>query len=526
MKRRFNTEGNCIPKKHYMVRLDERLRIIKEQYIEEGSYFVINRGRQYGKTTTLRLLAEYLKKDYGVLSMDFQKLDSDSFKDGAVFSRAFARLLLKVLEKAGLERVEELMKPIRSIADSSEQIGMAELFERLSDLCEKADKPLVMVIDEVDSAANNQVFLDFLALLRGYYLNREDDPIFHSVILAGLYDIKNLKLKLRPDSEHQYNSPWNIAAEFDMDMGFSSEQIAGMLREYEAEQETGMDVEAAAEEIYQYTSGYPYLVSAICKLIDEQDDMSGSPKRWDREGIAWAVNEMLKKKTPLFDSLIKQLDTFKELRNMIEEILYQGKRIPFSPYAKEVNLGVMFGFLKEKDGQVMVANRMFEMSQLNLFMTEESVRSEAFRYGEQDKSSFIRDGRLDMERVLEWFVVHYHDIYGDNDEKFIEKYGRKFFLLYLKPIINGTGNYYLEAQTRDAGRTDVVVDYRGEQFVVELKIWRGNEYNERGEEQLAGYLDYFHQKKGFLLSFNFNQKKEIGVKTIALGEKTIVEAVV
>ena len=41
----------------------------------------------------------------------------------------------------------------------------------------------------------------------------------------------------------------------------------------------------------------------------------------------------------------------------------------------------------------------------------------------------------------------------------------------LKPIINGTGNYYLEAQTRDERRTDVIVDYLGEQFIVELKIW-------------------------------------------------------
>lgn len=63
-----------------------------------------------------------------------------------------------------------------------------------------------------------------------------------------------------------------------------------------------------------------------------------------------------------------------------------------------------------------------------------------------------------------------NDIYGANDEKFIEDHGRKLFLLYLKPIINGTGNYYIEAQTRDARRTDVIVDYLGEQFVVELKI--------------------------------------------------------
>ena len=48
----------------------------------------------------------------------------------------------------------------------------------------------------------------------------------------------------------------------------------------------------------------------------------------------------------------------------------------------------------------------------------------------------------------------------------------------------------------DAQRTDVIVDYQGEQFIIEMKIWRGNEYNERGERQLAEYLDYL--KKGYL----------------------------
>lgn len=98
--------------------------------------------------------------------------------------------------------------------------------------------------------------------------------------------------------------------------------------------------------------------------------------------------------------------------------------------------------------------------------------------------------------------------------------------MYLKPIINGTGNYYLEAQTRDARRTDVIVDYAGEQFVIEMKIWHGNEYKERGEKQLSEYLDYYRQKKGYLLSFNFNRKKEPGVKRILVDGKMIVEAVV
>ena len=101
-----------------------------------------------------------------------------------------------------------------------------------------------------------------------------------------------------------------------------------------------------------------------------------------------------------------------------------------------------------------------------------------------------------------------------------------FFLLYLKPIINGTGNYYIEAQTLDARQTDVIVDYLGEQFVVELKIWHGNEYNERGEKQLLAYLDYFHQETGYMLSFDFNKKKTVGIKKLRIEDKVLIEAVV
>lgn len=96
----------------------------------------------------------------------------------------------------------------------------------------------------------------------------------------------------------------------------------------------------------------------------------------------------------------------------------------------------------------------------------------------------------------------------------------------MKPIINEVGNYYIEAQTRDAKRTDVIVDYLGEQFTVELKIWYGNEYHERGEKQLTEYLDYYHKKKGYMVSFNFNKKKVAGLKKVRIGDKVIVEAVV
>ena len=73
---------------------------------------------------------------------------------------------------------------------------------------------------------------------------------------------------------------------------------------------------------------------------------------------------------------------------------------------------------------------------------------------------------------------------------------------------------------------DLVIDYRGEQFVVELKIWHGNAYNTRGEEQISEYLDHFHLKKGYMISFNFNRNKKIGVTEKMIGDKCLVEAVV
>ncbi len=111
-------------------------------------------------------------------------------------------------------------------------------------------------------------------------------------------------------------------------------------------------------------------------------------------------------------------------------------------------------------------------------------------------------------------------------EKFREKDGREQFLLYLKPIINGTGHYYIEAQTRDQTRTDVIVDYLGQQYIIELKIWRGERYNAEGEKQLSEYLDYFGLKTGYMLSFNFNKKKETGMKQVHIGDRVLYEVTV
>ena len=133
---------------------------------------------------------------------------------------------------------------------------------------------------------------------------------------------------------------------------------------------------------------------------------------------------------------------------------------------------------------------------------------------------------MDIKKILEKFVETFTYLYGDANETFLEDVGRRYFILFFKPIINGIGNYSVESRTRNNERMDLVIYYRGEQSVIEIKIWRGNAYNERGEEQLSNYLEHFHLTKGYMLSFNFNKKKEIGVKELKVKDKILIEAVV
>lgn len=479
----FNAAADCKPQLHYMVDISGRIEEIKH-LVDRGEYFTINRARQYGKTTTLRALKRILDKEYLVVSLDFQKMGDTKFRNENIFSIAFARLFLRSLQGSlGCDdgqvgkSVEALSKAVQ---EGGSGLELLELFEYLGDICSISAKPIVLMIDEVDSAANNQVFLDFLAQLRACYIDRDVTRTFQSVILASVYDVRNLKRKIRTEDEHKVNSPWNIAADFNVEMSFSALDISGMLACYEEDHHTGMNVGKISELLYEYTSGYPFLVSRLCQIVDGRiagsNDFPDKVSAWTKDGILEAVKVLLCEKNMLFESLANKLEEYPELKEMLSSILFSGDKITFNHDNYVIDLASMLGFVKNDHGTLVIANRLFETRLYNLFLSEEEISGKIFAAGTTDKNQFIQNGKLNMDLVLKKFMMCWEELYSSADEKFIEDNGRKFFLLFLKPIINGIGNYYIESRTRDHGRTDVIVDYRGEQFVVETKIWRGNEY--------------------------------------------------
>ncbi|MBR3159170.1 MAG: AAA-like domain-containing protein [Atopobiaceae bacterium] len=527
--REFNSTGLCVPRKHYMVDISDRVAQMRAM-VERGDYFCVNRARQYGKTTTLVALEDALAHDYAVVGLDFQALSHADFATEGHFVDAFAREVLREADYGILELPDEASEALAGLRDADANgLRLPDLFSALALWNRRSPRPVVLIIDEVDSATNNQVFLDFLAQLRLGYLEHErrpSVPAFQSVILAGVTDVKHLKARIRPDGESKVNSPWNIAADFDVDMSFSVADVAGMLAQYEADHHTGMDAAAVAEELVAWTAGYPFLVSRLCQLVDKHG------LAWDRAGVDAAVRLLLVERNTLFDSLMGKLEDYPELKKSLRGLLMEGREVAYNPDQEEISQLSMYGFVKNCGGRLAVANRVFETRLYNLFLSDEELRggraSEVGDAASLDRSLFTEGGRLNMRAVLEGFRRTYTEVYGPLEEggRFAEKDGRELFLMYLKPIINGTGNYYVEAQTRDQTRTDVVVDYLGERFVVELKVWRGPRYNKQGERQVAGYLERFGLDVGYMLSFNFNKRKEPGMRRVALGNKVLWEETV
>ena len=528
--KRFNTTAVCIPSKHYMVDISDKIAEISE-LVDNGEYFVINRARQYGKTTTLSLLGKALAEKYVVISISFEGITRAGFASENSFVKAFCKRVQSEAED-GLSIPPEAGDLIGELVKDESNAGIDELFAMLKTWCRVSEKPVVLMIDEVDSAANNDIFIDFLGALRNNYINREAKGTitFQSVILAGVTDIKHIRSKIRDDQQHKVNSPWNIAADFDVDMSLSEVGIKGMLDEYEADHHTGMDTGAVAKQIREYTSGYPFLVSRICQIIDEKlvpSRFASLSDAWTEYGVDEAVRRILSEDNSLFDSLMGKLTNYPELKKQLRDILLKGETISYIPDDEEQKQLRMYGFIYNNHNTVAVSNRIFEMRLYNYFIGESNKYNDLKQAGSAYKSIFVdSEGRLDIPKIMEHFIAEHNRLHPDPAERFLEEEGRERFVTYLAAIINGTGTYSIEEQTRGHRRMDVVVHYLGRRYIIELKIWRGDRYNSDGEKQIGKYLAYFGLDTGYMLSFNFNRNKEPGVRRVQVGDKTLFEGIV
>ncbi|MGL5085044.1 MAG: AAA family ATPase, partial [Clostridium sp.] len=63
--------------------------------------------------------------------------------------------------------------------------------------------------------------------------------------------------------------------------------------------------------------------------------------------------------------------------------------------------------------------------------------------------------------------------------------------------------------------------YNAFKYIIEMKIWRGPKYHEKGINQLCDYLDIHDLNEGYLVIFNFNKNKEFKEEQIECKGKNI-----
>ncbi|MFH0733587.1 MAG: AAA family ATPase [bacterium] len=513
--KRFNVTGVCVPAMHYMINTDKKLNKMLK-YIEYGDYFYIIKPRQYGKTTTLFLFEQLLNKDeiYTVFSISFEGMGDEIFLDEALFSKGFLNELAQIQLYEGTEIAKKILNEVENCNN------LSDLSSSITRIIKNQNKKVILIIDEVDKSSNNQLFVSFLGVLRDKYLKRNQgkDFTFFSVILAGVHDVKTLRIKIRPDEEHKYNSPWNIATNVDVDFTFKPEEIVTMLDDYQEETKIKMDEKGISERIYYFTSGHPFLVSRVCKEIDEKILPQRDNKNWVVEDVDDAVKNILNEQNTNFEDLIKNLENNNELLGFITNLVIGRREYNFVALAPLINLGITFGIISERNSKVVIQNKIYEEYITNYLTAKKDFYADSSIFGNSIQSIYLdENGRLLMDKVLLKFQEVIKEKYSQSEilksDEFLEKDLRLLFLVFLKPIINGVGFSYKEVEIGAERRLDIIVIFRDEKFIIELKLWYGQKYHNEGKIRLKKYMINEGVNKGYMLIMHKNKEKAFTVET-------------
>ncbi len=504
MEREFNITGSCNPQIHYMADISSKVDEIY-QMVKKGKYFTINRPHQYGKTTIQSFLAKKINAsdDAIALKISFEAIDYEIYQSKTRFIDAFLNRLSEGFEIIAYNEIAEYTSGHVKLIDSFDMLSSF-----IGKLVKKANKKIILIIDEVDRSSNNQLFLDFLAMLRSRFLMRNENlsyPTFHSVVLSGIHDVKTLKYRIDPKATLKYNSPWNIAVDFTIDLSLNTREIKSMLDDYCLEKNSQFDTDKIAERLHYYTSGHPFLVSYLCKITDEELIVNRNNKTWQTGDVDEAFKMILERQNTNFESLIKNLENKPDLYKLVFDIIINGNVITFNQHNPIIEFGVTYGVIRRENNRIKVHNRIYEQLLYDYMVskTETSITFPSY------EGTYVKDNILDVRHLLLGFQTFMQENHSGKNKGFLEKQGTLLFLAFTKPVINGKGFDFKEVQVSEERRLDVVLTFLDQKYIIELKIWRGEEAHQNGLNQLSDYLDRQNLKTGYLLIYDFriNEKE-------------------
>jgi hypothetical protein len=501
----FNNAGPIKPKLHYHI--DPLHRLDWEEishYIAQQRYFVLHAPRQTGKTTTLLAMMHALNQgdDYTALYVNIEGAQAARGDVNAGIGEVLGALTAAAVLYLGDERPGQMLAKIKTHRGMQGALG-----ELLTRWCQQKNKPLVLMLDEVDSLVGDTL----ISLLRQIRAGYEQRPAAfpQSLILCGVRDIRDYRIHTQHKEIITGGSAFNIKAE-SLRMGnFTQEETRELWIQHS--KETGQIFsESIFPELWEDTRGQPWLVNALGhEVIWKDRSARNREKSISLEDYKAARERLIQSRATHLDQLT---DKLREPRvHKVIAALLSTEETQLQMPQDDMDYVEDIGLIRRRP-HVHISNRIYQ----EIIPRELTRVSQDFMI--QESSWYMQpDGRLDMEKLLAAF----QQFFREHSESWIERFAFKeagpqlLMQAFLQRIVNGGGRV-----NREYGlgrrRTDLLIEWpldQGQGFwgpvqkvVIELKLLhKGKKFDtvlQEGLVQTADYADKAGAEEAHLMIFN------------------------
>ncbi|KJJ83535.1 ATPase domain protein, prokaryote domain protein [Candidatus Omnitrophus magneticus] len=497
-KRYFNTTGFCMPERHYMIDPLRNQKIIFD-LIEKTQYFTIHAPRQTGKTTLLHELAHRLNKEGNYISVVFS-VESAGYR--SITEEIANKKIINSLYSSSGQYLNKKNCPIPPEKYTKD----LTLENYLIDWAISQTKPIVLLLDEIDSLYDDVLVSVLRQLRNGFQIRPKRFP--STVALVGLRDVREFKTKVRPSEVSLVSgSPFNIKAESILLGTFTKEEITELYSQHT--KDTGqIFLKEVVDRIYELTGGQPWLVNAIAREIVVKILNEDFTKKITLDHVESAKENIIQRRDTHLDSLIDKLKE-ERVKNIVSAII-NGDGVLFDNYDDSLLYCRDLGIISETK-PIRIANEIYReiiprVLNRNL---QDSIEEEG-----ETKWYIKSNGKLDMDKLLKAF----QEFYSENSEVWLERFDYKeagphlLLMAFLQRVINGGGRINREMAV-GTGRTDLLIEFNGDKFVLELKLKRMPSARQKGLDQISRYLDTLGMTKGYLILFEIKPSSIIPWET-------------
>lgn len=429
----FNTVGPVDCEFHYCLPPLERIDL---NYVlgllEQRKYFILHAPRQTGKTSLLLALQAYLNRGdrFRCLYVNFEVAQAAREQ----VASAMRALLEEIGQRARLALNDPF--PLSAWPDIFDRSGEhGALNSLLTEWCLRSPRPLVLLVDEIDSLIGDTLIAVLRQLRAGY--DKRPHAFPSSIVLCGVRDVRDYRIhSSRTQEIITGGSAFNIKADSLRLGDLSQPEVERLLRQHT--EETGQPfTEEALAAVWYLTQGQPWLVNALayetCFRMPEGRDRS---RPITADMVYAAKDELIRRRETHLDQLADKLREAR-VRRVIEPML-EGTELDRHVSDNDLQYVLDLGLIRRTESGLQIANPIYrEVIPRELtYITQLNLESQ------QQTAWYIRaDGRLDLPKLLAAFQQFFREHADSWLERFQYREAGPQLLLqaFLQRVVNSGG---------------------------------------------------------------------------------------